>query len=113
MSTARGLRIAALCLLLLSLLVVPLLLVKDSFQGLIIALVVWMPTMIPCSVLIYRPDVFEGREELRNLTSLPANLLWFDMHMPRLAPVLLAVALLVARLTLALGARVLERTEPR
>lgn len=108
-----GLILTALAVLLLAVLVVPMLLVRDSFQGLIIAFALWMIPMIPTVLLLYRPDVYEGRERLRDLITLGPNLVWFDASVPVLALGAIAVALVGSWGVLGLGARVFERTELR
>lgn len=108
-----GLFFTALAVLLLALLVVPLLLVRDAFQGLLIAFGVWLVPMMPSAVLLYRPDVFEGKERLRDLIVLGANFVWFDASMLRLGLLAMAVALVASWGALTLGARVFERMEPR
>ena len=108
-----GLWLTALAVLLLSLLVLPLLRVHDTFQGLLIAFGIWVLPMMPTAVLLYRPDLFEGKERLRDLLALGPNLVWFDASMLRLGLLSLAVAFVVSWGALALGGRVFERTEPR
>lgn len=112
-AVGSGLALTALSVALLCVAVVPLLRVRDTFQGLVVAFAVWMVTMLPGIALMYRPDVYEGREQVRNLLAVPANMIWFDAYMPYVAVGMLAVALGASRLALALGARVLERTELR
>jgi hypothetical protein len=108
-----GLIFTALSVLLLAVLVIPLLWVRDAFQGFIIAFALWMIPMIPTVVLLYRPDLYEGRELLRDLIVLGPNLLWFDASVPGLAVLALTVALVGSWGVLLLGARVFERTELR
>jgi ABC-type Na+ efflux pump permease subunit len=108
-----GLILTSLAVLLLALLVVPLLLVRDSFQGLLIAFLVWVGPMMPSALLIYRPDLYEGRERLRELIALGPNLIWFDASMLRLGLLAVVVALGLAWGALMLAARVFERTELR
>ena len=108
-----GVVLSALVVLLLALLVLPLLLVRDTFQGFLAAFGFWMGPMVPLVTLIYRPDVFGGHEWLRVLLAMPANLIWFDAAMPVTALVLLAVALGTSWLALGLGARLFERIELR
>ena len=108
-----GLFLTALAVLLLAVLVLPLLRVRDTFQGLIIAFVLWTVTMMPAAVLLYRPDLYEGRERLRDLIALGPNLIWFDSKMLPLGVLALGVACVASWGALALGARVFERTELR
>jgi len=108
-----GLFLTALAVLLLAVLVIPLLRVADTFQGLIIAFVLWVVTMMPLAALLYRPDLYEGRERLRDLIALGPNLIWFDSEMLRLGVLALGVACVASWGALVLGARVFERTELR
>ncbi|WP_309893792.1 hypothetical protein [Archangium sp.] len=94
-------------------LVLPLLRVRDTFQGLLIAFLLWTVTVMPTAVLLYRPDLYEGRDRLRDLIALGPNLIWFDSMMLRLGVLSLGVALVAAWGALVLGARVFERTELR
>jgi ABC-type Na+ efflux pump permease subunit len=112
-AVSSGLALTALSVTLLSVIVAPLLRVRDTFQGLVLAFAVWMVTVLPGVALIYRPDVYVGHEHVRDLVVVPGNMIWFDAYMPAVALVLLAVALVASRLALTLGARVLERTELR
>ncbi|PTL80885.1 ABC transporter permease [Vitiosangium sp. GDMCC 1.1324] len=108
-----GLVFTALAVLLLSVLVLPLLRVRDAFQGLLIAFALWMVPMFPSAVLLYRPDLYEGRDRLRDLIVLGPNLLWYDAAAPLLGVLALVVAFVGAWGALMLGARVFERTELR
>ena len=108
-----GLIFTALAVLLLCVLVGPLLLVRDAFQGLLVAFLLWMLPMIPTVVLLYRPDMYEGRERLRDLLVLGPNLLWFDASVPFLAAIALAVACVGSWGALVLGTRVFEHAELR
>ncbi len=108
-----GLIFLALAVLLLSVLVVPLLLVHDAFQGLLIAFMLWVAPMFPTVVLLYRPDLYEGRERLRDLIVLGPNLLWYDASVPLLTAIALLVAFVGSWGALVLGARVFEHSELR
>lgn len=108
-----GLVFTALAVLLLCVLVIPLLLVRDAFQGLLIAFLMWMVPLIPTVLLLYRPDLYEGRERLRDVLVLGPNLVWFDASVPSLTALALAVAFVGSWGALALGTRVFERAELR
>ncbi|HYO67572.1 MAG TPA: hypothetical protein VEU33_15970, partial [Archangium sp.] len=108
-----GLIFTALAVLLLCVSVGPLLLVRDAFQGMLVAFLIWMLPMIPTVVLLYRPDLYEGRERLRDLLVLGPNLLWFDASVPLLTAIALAVAFVGCWGALALGTRVFEQAELR
>ncbi|HEX8435994.1 ABC transporter permease [Archangium sp.] len=108
-----GLIFTALAVLLLCVLVVPLLLVRDAFQGLLIAFVTWIVPLFPTAVLLYRPDLYEGRDWLRDMIVLGPNLLWYDAAVPRLTAIALAVAFVGSWGALVLGTRMFERAELR
>jgi len=108
-----GLIFTALAVLLLCVLVIPLLLVRDAFQGLLIAFGMWILPMFPTAVLLYRPDVYEGRDRLRDLLVLGPNFLWYDASVPLLTALALAMAFVGSWGALALGTRVFERAELR
>ncbi|OJH40680.1 hypothetical protein [Cystobacter ferrugineus] len=112
-AVGAGLIFTALAVVLLCVLVVPLLLVHDALQGLLIAFAMWILPMIPTAVLLYRPDLYEGRDRLRDLLVLGPNLLWYDAAVPRLTAITLAVASLGAWGALVLGTRMFERAELR
>lgn len=112
-AVGSGLIFTALAVLLLCVLVVPLLLVRDAFQGLLIAFAMWILPMFPTAVLLYRPDLYEGRDRLRDLIVLGPNLLWYDASVPLLTAIALAVAFVGSCGALVLGTRVFERAELR
>jgi hypothetical protein len=68
-------------------------------------------SVAPTAVLLYRPELDEGRERLRELSALGPHLVWFDPAMPRVGAVALFVAAGACWGLLALGARVFERTD--
>jgi ABC-type Na+ efflux pump permease subunit len=106
-----GLALTALAVLLLAVLVLPLLRVRDALQGLLVASVLWMVPMLPTAVLLYRPDLYEGRERLRELIALGPNLVWFDTAMPWVGVLAFLGAAVASWGLLALGARVFEHTD--
>jgi ABC-type Na+ efflux pump permease subunit len=108
-----GIVFTALAVLLLCVLVIPLLLVRDAFQGLLISFLMWMVPLIPTVLLLYRPDLYEGRARLRDVLVLGPNLIWFDASVPLLTAIALAVAFVGSWGALALGTRVFERVELR
>jgi hypothetical protein len=112
-AVGSGLIFTALAVLLLCVLVVPLLLVRDAFQGLLIAFAMWIVPMFPTAVLLYRPDLYDGRDRLRDLIVLGPNLLWYDTSVPLLTAIALAVAFVGSCGALVLGTRVFERAELR
>jgi hypothetical protein len=85
--------------------------VADTAQGLLIAFVAWTLPLLPASVMVYRPDLFEGHALTASLLVLPANLVWHEAAMLAAAPAALAAAMAIA-LALTAGAGVLlERGE--
>jgi hypothetical protein len=106
-----SLMLAALALVLLSLLNVFFLWVRDGFHALLIAFVAWFLPMLPTATYLYRPDLFEGRELL--LATVMVNLVWYDATLAWLGPLAFGGSLVSAALFLWLGGVVLERTDVR
>jgi hypothetical protein len=83
---------------------------RDGFEALVVGFVAWLLPLLPASVFLYRPDVFEGRPGMTSALVAPANLLWHDAAMPRVALVATALAACLSFALLALAGRVLRRT---
>lgn len=83
--------------------------ITDGFQALITGFVFWVLPLMPTSVYLYRPDLFEGRAALTSALVSPANLIWHDAVMPLVAALGLLVAGLSAMGLLAAAGRRLVR----
>lgn len=83
---------------------------RDPFQGLMIACAVWLATNMPTAVLLYRPDVFAGRDALASAVLMP-SLLWHDATAAWLGPLLLAASLPIAALLVRAAGALLERSD--
>jgi len=105
--------ILALVLMELALLNVVFLLLRDGFQALLVAFVVWVLPLIGTSVFIYRPDVFEGHPLATQLLVMPANLVWLDADVLLVGGALLLVAGLVCALLARVAGAVFEHVELR
>jgi hypothetical protein len=82
--------------------------VAESGQALLLAFALWLPVELPLSVFIYRPDLWVGREGLRDAIIFPLNLLWAGEAIVGWAPplvgaLLLGSALLCAAAVVRLG----------
>lgn len=108
-----GLVVTALTLLQLAVANVAFLYVTDSFQALLLSFVVWVLPLLPTSVFLYRPDLFEGRAALTAALVLPANLLWHDGAMPIAAVVGLVAAGVGAAVLVRVGGSLLARLDLR
>jgi len=103
-----GLFLVALALVLLAALTPFLVQARDGLHALLVASVVWLAPMIPTAVLIYRPDLFEGRAPLRS-TIVLITLVWHDSVFAWLGPLALGGALLWCVALISLAGRVLAR----
>jgi hypothetical protein len=54
---------------------------QETYYALLVGFAVFTAFMLPRSVFIYRPDLFEGKTYLLNTIFFPANLLWFWDHL--------------------------------
>ncbi len=82
---------------------------RDGFYAFLVGSAVWIAPVLPSAVLIYRPDLYEGRELLRSCIVL-ATLVWNDERSAWLGPLALAVAPFFCVLLVAVAGRALERT---
>jgi ABC-type Na+ efflux pump permease subunit len=105
-----GLALTALAVVLIAALQIPFTRIRDPFTGLLIACVLWLCTSIPTAVLLYRPDVYEGRQALANSIAMP-SLLWHEASLAWLGPLLLLAALPVAALLTRAAGALLERSD--
>jgi hypothetical protein len=83
---------------------------RDSFHALLVACAAWFLLMMPTATLLYRPDVFEGREALTRWTVM-ASLIWNDAAVAWLGPIALAVAVLISLALVRAAGALLERTD--
>lgn len=104
-----GLALTALAVLLIAGLQLPFVRLRDPFTGLLVACLAWLATVMPTAVLLYRPDVFAGRDVLLALT-LP-GLLWHAATIAWLGPLLLLLALPLAALLARAAGALLARSD--
>ena len=105
-----GLALTALAILSIAALQIPFVRMRDPLMGLLVASALWLVTMIPTAVLLYRPDLYEGRDALAETIVLP-SLLWHGPTMAWLGPLLLAAALPIAATLARAAGSLLERTD--
>lgn len=105
-----GLFLVALALVLLAALLPLLVRMRDGFHALLCGSIVWIASAMPAAVLIYRPDLFEGHELVKNTIAMP-TLVWHDAISAWLGPVALALAPVVCAGLLTFAGRVLEQTD--
>lgn len=105
-----GLGLTAIALVLVAALQVVFVRVRDPFLGLLVACIAWFMTMAPTAVLLYRPDVFEGRATLADLTVM-ASPIWHDAALAWLGPLALALAVPLAWLLVRAAGALLARAD--
>jgi hypothetical protein len=105
-----GLTLAGLAVVLVAAMQIPFVLIRDPFQGLLIASVLWLSTSVPTAVLLYRPDFYEGREALAHSIVMP-SLLWHDATIAWLGPLLFTAALPVSLLLVRMAGILLEQSD--
>lgn len=105
-----GLVLTALALVLIAALQIVFVRLRDPFTGLLVACGLWLATMIPTAVMVYRPDVYAGREALTN-SIVMSSLLWHEASVAWLGPVMLVVALPIAALLARAAGALLERSD--
>lgn len=100
--------LVALALVLLAALLPLLVRMRDGFHALLVASIVWIAPVMPTAVLIYRPDVYEDHQRLRD-TIVLATLVWHDATSAWLGPLALAASPLLCAALVAFAGRVLDR----
>ncbi|MDI1428459.1 hypothetical protein [Polyangium sorediatum] len=107
-----GLFLTAFALLLLALLLPLLVRMRDAFHALLVGSLVWLLPLMPTAVMIYRPDVYEGRAALRSAITLP-SLVWHDAAAAWIGPLGLILVASLCALFVRIAGHVLERTDTR
>ncbi|MDI1479584.1 hypothetical protein [Polyangium sp. y55x31] len=107
-----GLFLTAFALLLLVMLLPLLVRMRDAFHALLVGSLVWLAPLMPSAVMIYRPDLYEGRAALRSAITLP-SLVWHDAAAAWVGPLALLLSAPLCALFVRIAGRVLERTDTR
>jgi hypothetical protein len=105
-----GLFLTAIVLVQLGALSVAFVRMRDSFHALLVACAAWFLPLMPTATLLYRPDVFEGREALTRWTVM-ASLAWNDDAAAWIGPVALAIAVLISLVFVRAAGALLERAD--
>lgn len=105
-----GLFLTALAVVLVAALQLVFVRLRDPFVGLLVACLLWLGTCVPTAVLLYRPDVYEGRQALADAL-VSASLLWHDAALVWLGPLALLLALPLAWLLVRAAGAVLARSD--
>jgi ABC-type Na+ efflux pump permease subunit len=105
-----GFFLTALAVVLIAALQIPFARIHDPSMGLLLAAGLWLCTLIPTAVLLYRPDVYEARDALANSLAIP-SLLWHDANLAWVGPLLLLAALPIATLFARAAGALLERSD--
>lgn len=105
-----GLGLTALALVLVAALQVAFVRLRDPFLGLLVACITWFATTAPTAVLLYRPDVYAGRDALADAIVL-ASPIWHDAAAAWLGPLALALAAPLAWLLVRVAGALLARDD--
>lgn len=84
---------------------------RDGFQALLASFGLWILPLLPTSVYLYRPDLFEARPGLASWVVAPVNWLWLGEQAGLVAGLGLLAAGLLAAGSAWLGGRALARAE--
>jgi ABC-type transport system involved in multi-copper enzyme maturation permease subunit len=106
-----GIVTTSLALSLLALLNLVFLFARETYYAVLLAFVVFTLAVLPGSVFMYRPDVFQDHATLRNLIVFPGNLLWLSESLPKVTPIILSAAAAAGALLLAGSSRRLGRLD--
>ena len=105
-----GLALTALAVVLIAAIQIPFVRLRDPFTGLLLACGLWLATLIPTAVLLYRPDAYAEREALAN-SIVMSSLLWHEATMVWLGPLALLAAIPIAALLARAAGALLERSD--
>jgi hypothetical protein len=84
---------------------------SETYYATLLAFILFALVVLPGSIFMYRPDVFQGHAALRDLIVFPCNLLWRSESLPKITPALLLSAAAVSALLLVGGGRGLKRMD--
>ena len=80
--------------------------------GVLVASALWLATMMPTGALIYRPDAFDGRPGLAELSTLP-SVIWHDATSAWLGPIAVVVAVPIVAALVAIAGKAMESADAR
>ncbi|GHE37656.1 hypothetical protein GCM10017673_45130 [Streptosporangium violaceochromogenes] len=106
---ATGLLVLALSAVMLAIVNLAFLFVRDTYNAIVVASAVFIATVLPGGMYIYRPDLYSPA--LKNTVVFPANLLWHEDDAVAVAAIGLPALLAVAVALTALAGLRLRRTD--
>lgn len=83
---------------------------RESFFALLAGSGVWLATVMPSAVLLYRPDLLDPRPWLANVLTV-SSLVWHDTQLTWLGPCALVLAVPCAVACVGVAGRILTRTD--
>jgi hypothetical protein len=86
-----GAAMTAVSLVLVGVLMVWFVRIREPFHALLVASFLWLMTTMPTAVLLYRPDLYQGRDTLRRVIVL-SSLVWHEATLAWVGWVMLAAA---------------------
>jgi hypothetical protein len=101
----------AYALMLLALLNMAFLFSSETYYSMLIAFILFALVLLPGSIFMYRPDVFQDHAALRDLIVFPCNLLWRGESLPKVTPALALSAVTVSAILLVGSGRCLRRID--
>lgn len=84
---------------------------RETYYAVLLSFILFTVMVMPCAMLIYRPDLYDGRAALRNILAYPANVVWFTGALPSITPVIIAATLALCAALILAGARRLDRVD--
>src|SRR5690606_37029364 len=105
-----GVLLTALALVLVAALQLAFVRMRDPFLALLVAALVWFVTVMPAAVLLYRPDIFVGRDLLADLTVL-ASPVWHEATSTWLGPLAVVAPVPLAWLRVRAAGALLARSD--
>lgn len=105
-----GLGLTGLALVLVAALQLAFVRMRDPFLALLVAALAWFVTVVPAAVLLYRPDLFDGRDVLADVIVL-ASWVWNDATSVWLGPLVVVVAVPLAWLLVRAAGDLMARSD--
>lgn len=106
---ATSLMVFALAVVMLAIANLAFLFVRDTYNAILLAAAIFIVTVLPGGMYIYRPDLYTPA--IKDILVFPANLLWREDHAPAIAAIGIPLLLAAAVALTALAAWRLHRTD--
>jgi len=84
---------------------------KETYNAVVIAFLIFMVSILPSSIYMYRPDVINKSQLIRDIVVFPANLLWYKNQIPTLTLYLVPFLICITALLIWIAGIRLERSD--